>query len=309
MRISTAWSNQSIISSMLNQQAQMQQTQLQLATGKKILTPADNPVASVQILDLNKSIQQTEQYQNNINMARDRLSMEDNVLASATDILQRIRELGVQSLSDTNTAQSRHAAAVEMEALNGQLLSLANSKNPNGEHMFAGFKGNTAPFSKDPGNPGAYAYAGDTNSRLLQIDSTRQISDGDHGVSVFGVPTGASPAAVPAPGTITNVFEAVGKFAADLKANAPVKASLDDISNALDNVMTTRASIGARLNALDRQEQTHADATLEMKSALSATQDLDYTEAISRFSQQQLALQAAQQTFTQVKKLSLFNYM
>lgn len=309
MRISTGWSNQSAIGSMLNQQAQLQQTQLQLATGKKILSPADNPVASVQILDLNKSIQQTEQYQSNINIARDRLSMEDTVLASATEILQRIRELGVQSLSDTNSGQGRAAAAVEMEQLNDQLLNLANAKNANGEYMFAGFKGNTQPFSKDASNPGAYAYAGDANSRSIQIDSARQISDGDPGTNVFGVPTGAAPAAVPAPGAINNVFEAIGKFAADLKANTPVKASLDDISKALDNVTSTRASIGARLNTLDRQAQTHADSALELKSTLSSLQDLDYTEAISRFSQQQLSLQAAQQTFTQVKKLSLFNYM
>jgi flagellar hook-associated protein 3 FlgL len=196
-----------------------------------------------------------------------------------------------------------------MEQLNEQLLNLANAKNANGEYMFAGFKGNTQPFSKDASNPGAYAYAGDVNSRSLQIDTTRQINDGDPGTDVFGIPTGAAPATVPVPGAINNIFEAVGKFAADLKANTPVKASLDDISNALENVASTRASIGARLNSLDRQEQTHTDSALELKSTLSAIQDLDYTEAISRFSQQQLSLQAAQQTFSQMKKLSLFNYM
>jgi flagellar hook-associated protein 3 FlgL len=294
---------------MLDQQARLQQTQMQLSTGKKILAPSDDPAAAARIIDLNQSLKQTEQYQSNINTARHRLSMEEGALQGATEILQRIHELGVQGLSDTNSPESRIAAAVEMEALNEQLLNLANTKNANGEYMFSGFRSNTQPFSKDAGNPGAYAYAGDTNFRSIQIDASRQITDGDPGVTVFGVPTGAAPAAVPAPGSINNVFEAVNKLAAGLRANAPNAASLDDISRSLDKVLLTRASVGARLNALDSQEEINSDAILNTKTVLSATEDLDYAEAISRFSQQQLSLQAAQQTFTQTKKLSLFNYM
>jgi len=309
MRISTSWANQSTTNAMLDQQAKLQRTQMQLSTGKNILTPSDDPVAAARIIDLNQSLKQTEQYQSNINTARHRLSMEETVLDSATEILQRIHELGVQSLSDTNSASSRSAAAAEMEALNGQLLNLANTKNANGEYMFSGFKSNTQPFGKDASNAGAYGYAGDANSRPIQIAEGRQVSDGDPGSSVFGVPTGASPAAVPAPGSINNVFEAINKFATDLRANTPSSASLKDISRSLDNIMSTRASVGARLNALDRQEEINSDSILSTKTTLSSTEDLDYAEAISRFSQQQLSLQAAQQTFTQVKKLSLFNYM
>jgi flagellar hook-associated protein 3 FlgL len=294
---------------MLDQQSRMQQTQLQLATGKKLLSPSDDPAAAARIIDLNQSLKQTEQYQSNINTARHRLTMEEGVLDNATEILQRIHELGVQALTGTNTASSRSAAATEMEALNQQLLNIANTKNANGEYMFSGFKSNTQPFSPDASNPGAYAYAGDANSRSIQIDNTRQIADGDPGASVFGIPTGATPAVVPAPGSINNVFEAISKFATDLKANIANTASLGDISRSLDKVVTTRASIGARLNALDNQEEINSDSILNTKTVLSATEDLDYAEAISRFSEQQLSLQAAQQTFTQVKKLSLFNYL
>lgn len=309
MRISTSWAHQSTTAAMLDQQAKLSRTQIELSTGKKILTPSDNPVSSSLLIDLKQSLQQTEQFQSNIDTVRHRLTMEEGVLQNVTEILQRIHELGVQGLSDTNSAQSRTAAATEMEQLNEQLLSLANTKNANGEYMFAGFKSGTQPFSKDASNPGAYTYAGDVNSRSIQIDAARQITDGDPGTSVFGVPTGPAPAAIPAPGAIANVFEAVSKLAADLKANAPTKASLDDISRALDNVTLTRASVGARLNSLDRQEEINADSILNTKTIISTSEDLDYAEAISRFSQQQLSLQAAQQTFSQVKKLSLFNYM
>ena len=309
MRISTSWAQQSSVNAMLDQQSRLQQTQMQMSTQKKFLTASDDPAAAARIIDLNQSLKQTEQYQSNINAARDRLTMEDGVLQSATEILQRIHELGVQGLSGTNTASSRTAAATEMDALNGQLLNLANTKNANGEYMFSGLKSTAQPFSKDASNPGAYNYAGDSNSRLIQIDAGRQVADGDPGSNVFGVPTGPLPATVPAPGSINNVFEAISKLSADLRANTSSMASLGDISNALDKISLADASVGARLNALDNQESINSAATLNLKTTLSATQDLDYAEAISRFTQQNTSLQAAQQTYTQVKKLSLFNYL
>ena len=309
MRISTSWSQQAAVNSMLDQQSNLQRTQMQLSSNKKLLTPSDDPTAAVRVLDLNQGIQQTQQYQANITTARQRLSLEGGVLQNATDVLQRINELGVQGLNATNSPSDRVTIAAEMEGLNQQLLGLANTKNANGEYLFAGFKNAAPPFGKDPVNTGAYVYAGDANSRLIQIDSDRQITDGDDGLGVFGTPTGPLPATVPASGSMTNIFEGIDQFIKDLKANAPVSASLDDIAKSLDKVLTAQSSVGTRLNALDRQQGYNDDAVLNMKTVLSATEDLDYTEAITRLSQQTLSLQAAQQAFTQVKKLSLFNYL
>lgn len=304
MRISTSWAQQTAVNSILDQQSRLQQTQMQLSTGKKVLTPSDDPAAAARIIDLNQGIKQTEQYQSNINAARQRLDLESGVLQNATDILQRIKELGVQGLNDTNSPSDRVIIATEMESLNEHLLGLANTRNANGEYLFSGFKSTTQPFSKNTVS-GGYIYAGDTNQRTIQIGETRQIADGDPGINVFGMPTNSLPAA----GSSANIFEAIGRFAADLRSNTPNSASLDDISSALDKMLTVEASAGARLNALDHQEGVNADFVLNMKTVLSATEDLDYAEAISKYNLQTVSLQAAQQAFTQVKKLSLFNYL
>ena len=309
MRISTSWAQQTAVNSMLDQQSRLNQTQLQMSTGKKMLTPSDDPAAAARSIDLNQGIKQTEQYQSNINAARQRLTLEDGVLQNATDILQRINELGVQGLNATNSQSDRTAIATEMEGLNQQLLGYANTKNANGEYLFSGFKSATQPFSKNA-TGGGYTYAGDLNQRAIQIGETRQIADGDYGTNVFGTPTPTTiPATVPAPGSIANIFEAIDQFATDLRANTPNPASLDDISKSLDTMLTVQASVGTRLNALDSQEGFNTDFVLNMKTVLSATEDLDYAEAISRFNLQTVSLQAAQQAFAQVKKLSLFNYL
>lgn len=306
MRISTSWAQQTAVNSMLDQQSRLNQTQMQLSTGKKMLTPSDDPAAASRIIDLNQSIKQTEQYQSNINAARQRLTLEDGVLQSSVDILNRIKELGVQGLNATYNESDRIAIATEMEGLNQQLLGYANTQNANGEYLFSGFKSTTQPFSKNAAD-GGYTYAGDENQRPIQIGETRQIADGNPGSNVFGTPTVTAPPLVP--GKITNIFEAIDKFAENLRANTPNQGSLGDVSSALDKILTAQSSVGARLNALDSQEGFNSDYVLDMKTVLSATEDLDYAEAISRFNLQTVSLQAAQQAFAQVKKLSLFNYL
>ena len=81
------------------------------------------------------------------------------------------------------------------------------------------------------------------------------------------------------------------------------------LGNALDNVLSVRATAGGRLNELDSLENAGSDLRLQYQATLSQLQDTDYNEAVSRLSRQQVSLQAAQQTFTKVAGLSLFNYL
>lgn len=298
---------------MLTQQSKLSQTQMQLSAGKKILTAADNPAAAARIIDLNQSIDQTTQYQSNINAAQQRLELEDSVLTNAGNVMYRIKELSVQGLNASNSQNDRITIAKELEDLNGELLNLANTKNANGEYIFSGFKTDTPAFSKDTTTNStggsAYIYSGDTHSRIIQIGIDRQVTDGDPGINVFGAPTGSPPATVPEPGSITNIFEAIDKFATDLRANEPDTNSLNDFDASLEKMLTAQSSVGVRLKALESQQGLNEDYALNMKTVLSGTEDLDYTEAITRLNSQTLSLQAAQQAYTQVKELSLFNYL
>jgi flagellar hook-associated protein 3 FlgL len=308
MRISTSWAQQLGLNSMLDQQARLSKTQMQLATGKKILTPSDDPAAAARLVDLDHRIKQTEQYQSNIDSARQRLSLQDAALQNAVDILQRVTELGVQGLNDTNSPSERNTIANEMEQLRDQLIELANTRNTNGEYIFAGFKSNTQPFSQIAAPGGGFTYDGDGSQRNIQIGMDRTIADGNPGESVFGIPTGAPPASGPSPG-LDNIFEAIDKFTSDLRNNDPQATSMDDISSAMDRIINAQSSTGLRLSILDQQEGINSDYVFHAETARSGIEDIDYAEAISKFNVQTLALQAAQQAFTQVQKLSLFNLM
>lgn len=301
MRISTSWNHQLGVNAMLNQQVKLTETQLKLSSGKKYLTPAENSVAATGLIDLDQNIKEHRQYQVNIGSARQRLSLEASGLSSATDILQKIRELGVQGLNDSNTATNRKQIAAEVDELNKQLLGIANTQNANGEYIFSGYASDQRSFIDTP----AYAYQGDANQRSISIGPNRQVADGDPGEAVFGA-VSAGPLTV---GSINNVFQAVAQLSSDLKANTPKSGSLDDIDRSLVSINTTEASVGARLKALDNQENLNAQTILDNQTTASAIGDLDYAEALSKFNLQNVALQAAQQAFVKVQGLSLFNFL
>lgn len=84
---------------------------------------------------------------------------------------------------------------------------------------------------------------------------------------------------------------------------------LDQFNNVLDHITYQRAEAGINLQQTDRQKNIHLDTALYLQEGRSQIEDLDYAQAISGFEQSQLALQAAQQTFTQIQSMSLFNYI
>ncbi len=296
MRISTNWHQQLSADAILSQQSKLVTSQLKLSSGKRILTPSEDPSAAVKLVDLEHAVKINQQYQDNIGFVRQRLSLEDSSLRSAVDIVQKIRELGVQGLNDSNSPENRNAIALEMDALNDQLLGLVNTQNANGEFIFSGFENNVPAFSKT-GAPPVYSYDGDGNQRLIQIGPARQVTDGDPGQSAFGVI-----------GT-DNIMEAVQQFSAALKANAPQPSSLADLDTGLINISNIEASVGARLNALDKQHAQNADYILDSQTTASSVGDLDYAEAMSKFNLQEISLQAAQKAYMKVQDLSLFNFI
>lgn len=304
MRISSSWANQTGVNAIVDQQSKLNQIQMRLSANKKILSAADDPSGSARAIDLNQTLKQTDQYQKNILAAQQRLSLSDGVVQNVVEVLQKINDLGIQGLNDSNSPSDRVAIAVEMESLNTHLLGLANTRNANGEYMFSGFKTDTPAFTKSAVS-GGYDYNGDGNQRNIQISTDRQVTDGDPGVTIFGIPNGAPNV----PGSNTNIFEAIDQLAADLRNNSPSSASLADISSAFDRVQTVQSSIGVRLNALDTQEASNDNYKVDMKTVLSQTEDLDYAEAISQFNLQSTTLQAAQQAYSQVKKMNLFSYL
>jgi len=182
MRISTAGFHRSTLEALNNRQADLAKTQGQIASGLRVNTPADDPSAAVHILQLQRALAQSEQFGRNANTATNRLSLEEQSLADATSILQRVRDLTVQGNSASLSDSDRAALATEIDQQFNALMDLANQKDAAGEYLFAGTATQTQPFST---SNSSVSYAGDANVRLIQTSATQKIPDGHSGFDVF----------------------------------------------------------------------------------------------------------------------------
>lgn len=300
MRISTRLFQDVGVNSLVKRQDELSDTQLRLATGRKILTPADDPVAAALALNIRQSVDVTEQFRVNGEIAKNRLGLAETTLDGVVNNLQRVRELAVQGLSDTYDARNRGAISQEVRERLDELLSLANTKDANGEYIFAGFQGRTQPFEQLA--PGTFRYNGDQGERSLKVGPDSEVPVSDSGLDVFmKIPAAA--------GGVRDVFATVAQFATSLDTNAPDPNILTDLDAALDNILSVQASIGARENVVSGQQEVQSGVKLQLETTLSQLEDLDYAKAISDLNLQQVGLQAAQQSYLRVQNLSLFNFL
>ena len=299
MRISTSQFFQQAVDAMLRNQRDLSQTELQAATGKRILKPSDDPSASVQVLNLKESQQRLAQYQRNADMAQAKLDQEEVALNGIVDLLQAVRELAVRGSNGTQSVADRQSIAAEVREHLDSFIQLANTQDSNGEYVFSGYRTHTAALSHD--GVGNFTYNGDNGQRKLQIGDNREVAIGDPGSMFMDF------AAVG--GGTTNIGKVIYDLAVALEAGNPNLDAVTDIDTAFTELFNARSKVGARMNAIDDQKTANDAFDLALEDVRSTLEDLDYAEAISRFEQQLTALQASQQAYIKIQDLNLFNYI
>ena len=182
MRVSTLASYSNGLSALQRLQAALDHSQRQISSGKRLLTPSDDPIAAARALDLRERLSRVQQFDRNIVVAQNRLRDEEAALSNVNNILQRVRELALQANNSTINNESRQLIATEMRQNLDQLVDLANATNGTGEFLFSGNATNTLPVSAAAGG---FSYNGDQGGRLIAIGDSREISDGDSGDDVF----------------------------------------------------------------------------------------------------------------------------
>ncbi|MDF3011911.1 MAG: flgL [Cellvibrio sp.] len=222
MRVSTSQIYSIATLGMSQAQSAVTKTQEQMATGKRVLSPADDPVAATTILQLNMEIARTEQYKKNIDVAETSLNLEETNMQTVVDLVQRIRELAVKAGNTTvNTAKDYDALAAEVDTRIGELLNLQNTRNASGQYIFAGYQSGTKPFVDDGG--GNFAYVGDEGQLRLQASASVSVPVSDSGKKLFvDIPSGHntfntsdSPANKSSPPAIITVGQVIDQEAFD----------------------------------------------------------------------------------------------
>ena len=135
MRISTNQFYRVNTEQMQTTQSKVAEMQAKLGNGKQLLHPSEDPGKANLIADLQSSKARQETYSKNVDAAQTRLTAEETVLTSMTQIMQRVTELTVQVATILATAD-REVIATEIQALRDELLNLTNTQDLNGNYIF-----------------------------------------------------------------------------------------------------------------------------------------------------------------------------
>lgn len=302
-------------------------TNMQISTGKRIVTPQDDPVGASQALVYTQAKEVNSSYINNQGVAGDQLKLAETRLNDITKMLQSTLSSFVQAGNTTLNDANRQAIAKQLEVNLKELVGMANTQDGTGNYLFAGYQVTTQPFvagSTAPTEPAGTAYGGtspavryveyqgDQGVKTLQVEASRDMPVNLVGSDVFmnirdrnGISTGRSMF-----DTFQNMIDML-KTPIDSNPNfqADYQRSLNELHANIDNTLRVRSTVGAQLSELSSLKNSSTDAGLNYDTVLSNLQDLDYTEAFTRLSRQQMQLQSSQLSFMKISSLNLFNYM
>lgn len=268
--------------------------QRQLATNRRIDRASDDPSGAALALQYRQSLAFEVQMRRNLENGTAFLNVTEAALSSATDLLQRFRELTVQAANDTLGPSERQGIGAEVNQLIEQLVQVANTSF-GGVYIFSGHQTNTPAYNVGGTPPAAITWQGDAGERLRRV-STRDVVPvniiGDH---VF-----------------RDLFDRLIELRNALQSGAPgsqVRPFIAEVDAGLERVLNARAEVGARLNRFEATIRRSEETDTNLQELRASVEDVDIAETIVRFTAAQNALEAALGAIGRTANLSLLNFL
>jgi len=314
MRISTSNFYNNTTNQLNELQSSISNLSTQVSTGKKGITPQDDPAAAVKILSLTQVQSMDAQYAKNRVALNNTLGVATSALDSMLNNLQNINEEILSAKTGSYSAQDRATIATSLKGQLDTMIALANANDGAGNYLFSGFNVANNPTALStsattlvggtPVSYDTYAYNGTDSSAQIQVDTERSAGLNVTVKDLFG--TGNN-----------NFLDLLSKTIAVMNAPnntfAEADTALTDLANSFkstfDNVLLAQSKVGITQNQIVELDIIGTQRSNDTSKVLSSLEDTDYNKALSDLARQQVQLQAAQKSFQQISSLSLFNYI
>lgn len=298
MRISSTQFKTTMALTLQQSQGTMSDLIIKMGSGKKLLRPSDDPIASLRLLRLERDEAALAQYRENISTLNSRLSTDEALLDGMKSDAQAARDLLVWAADGNNSADDLAAMATSLESLRDSLLYSANSKDGDGRYRFSGTATGTAAMLFDEtAAPGTrYSFGGNENlQEVLVGDGVKQPANTT--LSEMADLLNALDLAVdsiknPVPG-------------ADVSAG--LRDALGQVDAGLEAITGKMARIGGAQNTLSVMDQNHENVSLANQGVVGELGSLDYASAYLELNTWTMALQASQKAYGKISSLTLFD--
>ncbi|WP_206107271.1 flagellar hook-associated protein FlgL [Paenibacillus apii] len=303
LRVTSNMMNSQLLLNLNRNARTMNDTQLQLSSGRKINKPSDDPVGITYSLRYRAELSSNEQYTKNVDSALSWLDYNDTVLGQAGDVVQRLRELTVQASTGSNPQSALDSINQEVLQLKEQLVDIANSKL-NGKYIFNGEQYNTKPYDFAKGADGTYDVSQNitTDSGQIQyiVGEGVQMPINMTGNDVFGHT-----------GDADNIFTIINNISNSLTSGdlTGVSSQLDKIDTRVETILSSRAEIGAKTNRVELIRDRLSDLNINLTDLQAKTEDADYEGLIMQSKIQENIYNASLSVGAKIISTSLVDFI
>lgn len=281
-------------------QSRSERAQRQLSSGLRINSLADHPDEIGALLQMRAELAGTVQTKENLARAKTETDAMEGAISNAIDAVERVRVLGAQAMTGTQTAETRAVIAGEVEALLRQLVGISNSAI-DGRYLFSGSTDQSPPYSLDLStSTGATAYAGGAAMRQIPDASGERINLARTGQEIFDAPMAGR-----------SLFGAVKQLRDALLLNdeTAIEAGMANLGTALTHANEQLAYFGSVQNRVASAIASADRKVLQLRTGISEVEGADLAESILELQQSATHRQAALQAKSQEDRRTVFDFL
>jgi flagellar hook-associated protein 3 FlgL len=272
-----------------------QQAALEIATGKSVNVPSDNPAAAALLVENNDQATFNAGYLQDVTAINGQLSAADSTLSSVQTALQQALSLGVEGGNGTLSDADRAAIVAQLQDIQSQVVSLANTSYQ-GNYLFSGTITGTAPYTLGGADPSGVTYNGNTDVNRVAVGSGYELAVNVPGSQLFSAPG-------------NSVFQALNDLITAVGSDSGVDTAVTEVGSAANYLSVQAVFYG---NALDQTQSqtTYLDAAkLQIAQQQNSLGGADLSAAATELSSAQTDSQAALAAISKFPGNNLFDYL
>jgi flagellar hook-associated protein 3 FlgL len=300
-RITSLMTTQRVLDNINNVQDQLATTQQQLATGRRISQPSDDPYGASLAIQLNNNLSGLNNYANNVTDGTAWTSAADTAMQNIQSMLQRAQELTVGASNGNQSPTDLASTAAEINQLTDAIKQEANAQY-NGQYVFSGTATGTQPYSSATGD----VFQGNTGAVNREIGPNSSLQVNADVSSLLGSGQGT------ADGKLLDTLRTIAADMASGNSAAVADLSTNQLNNlqgSLNSLEQLQANVGAAQNRLTLASTRIQSLQTSATAALSNDEDVNMASAMTTFSNEQAAFTAALRAGATIVQSSLMDFL
>ena len=275
----------------------MHEAQRQVASGKRMSTPSDDPLGAVAAVNEHDALSRLGAYASAADAAAYRLGLVDSALSDVLTQLTAAQSATVSARGSSRTQADRNAASQQILAIRDSLQADINTKFQNA-YLFSGSRVDRPAYATTAPNTFS-AYQGDVDATRIEVEPGRSVASTFDGAAIF---QGGDPA---------HILDALTTLATAITNNddAAIQVGVDAIGRAFDRATAAQSAVGNDLRVIDDGRIRTAASKVGVIARLTTVEDADLAQAASQLAQSETSYRAALASAATLGRVSLMDYL